>query len=493
MKHRQGYTIPLSLLVAGVTLVLGLSAARMTAGDLQAASHEYHRERARQMAEYGLELAATRPIPPGANLPWTSLSRTHPEDRVKLTVFQPGDAGCPVAIPPGHQYWIAEGTAGQGSRRLASARIGALVRFGRPLGSAGAQVRFASFHAANNDPVSFRVVDGRTQQEVPDEVVVSSEATNMPGTPPPGAPFLTTPVSLGPVLLFRGKVQIPQGAPESLVSYQAPPGAQVAVEQNGGPLNVPEYSPPSGLTYATGQSISGPVQLPPGRYGTLTLTPQARVELNGTYHFERVVLDGLSTSQAARWVVPSQGQTRVFVDQITQNQALLEIENQQHVAGDFRLTFRQVAAETTPPIALKLIHGGEASVVAQGRHLKLVSDGERRIKGAFCCGLLSAEFPPGNHPNPQFIYDISGSTARRPRGPAPGGGAIDDAVPANPPTPIPDPGDGETTSSDGDGDGNSGSYSNPNPNPTPITHPPESGAGGHPAGLEPIILSRQNL
>ena len=55
MNKRRGYAIPLSLCVAGVTLFLGLSAAQMSAGDLGVSSHHYYQERARQMADYGLE------------------------------------------------------------------------------------------------------------------------------------------------------------------------------------------------------------------------------------------------------------------------------------------------------------------------------------------------------------------------------------------------------------------------------------------------------
>lgn len=487
MKKQRGYAIPLSLCVAGVTLFLGLSAAQMTAGDLQVSNHLYHQERARQMADYGLERCVVQPVASGTQLKWQSLSQTHPDDSVKVTVFGPNTPGCPVVVPPGYEYWVSEGSAGVGSRTLATAKVGALVRYGQPAGTAGAQVRFLTVHAQDDDRVVFKVLDGTTSQEVPNETICSTEARQMPGSIPPSVPLLTTPVTLGKVSDFRGKVKIPQGAPTSIVSYDVEGGTRVAISQDGGPLNVPQYSPPSGLTPISELTIDDSRTLSPGEYGILRLTPRAKVTLNGTYHIGKLILTGNSNdSEAARLTAGSTRSSRFFVDEIEQNSAQLEIQNQRHKAGDFRITFQKVAPDTTDPLLIKMVEGGEAAIVAQGRALKLTSDDRRRVQGSFSCDILSVHYPEGSV-TPEFVYDISASTARR--APSNGSGPIGNT----------DPG-GEIGDTGGHPNGESGTSGNGG-NSGQVTIRTHTGPGQPPRPIlprnrvynEPMVLSRQAL
>ena len=55
MRVKRGFAIPVSLCVAGVVLFLGGSIAQLSSGDLQLSNHEYYQERARQVADFGLE------------------------------------------------------------------------------------------------------------------------------------------------------------------------------------------------------------------------------------------------------------------------------------------------------------------------------------------------------------------------------------------------------------------------------------------------------
>lgn len=506
MNKRRGYAIPLSLCVAGVTLFLGLSAAQMSAGDLGVSSHQYYQERARQMADYGLERCVVQDIASGTVLNLQSVSGAHPGDSVRVTVFGPGQVGSPVTVPTGCEYWVAEGKAAQGSRTLASARVGAMVRFGRPVGSAGAQIRYMAVHAENDDPVTFKVIDRVTNQEVEDEVVCSTEATELPTSGPP-MPFLVTPVTLRKVHDFKGKVRIPKAANDSIVSYEIAPDKLVPITQDGGPLNVPEYSPPGGLAYFSSVTVSDASDLPPGRYGLLKLMPSAVAQLNGVYHIEK--LEVVEGDTSPRMLVKADESAKVFVNSIQQDQRPLEIQNRQHTAGDFRLTFRQEAtpvppvSDPEPPVLLKMIEGGEAAVVAPGRTLRLISDDHRRIQGAFSSEVLRVHFPAGNGPAPQFVYDISGTTARRPKGPSSiDGGPIDPIGPGNNATPNPtDPPleigggtGGQTITGTGDNGGDSGSTGASNIE--SIKNPKLPGAGAtalRPSGTEPLILSRQNL
>jgi len=496
VKKQRGYAIPLSLCVAGVTLFLGLSAAQMTAGDLNVANHLYHQERARQMADYGLERCVVQPVASGTELKWQSLSKAHPYDSVRVTVFGPSTPGCPVVVPAGYEYWVSEGSVGTGSRTLATAKIGALVRYGQPAGTAGAQIRYMTVHAEDDDRVLFKVLDSTTGQEVPNETICSTEAREMPTATPPVAPLLTTPVTLSMVSEFRGKVKIPQGASNSIVSYDIPAGKNVAITQDGGPLNVPQYSPPSGLTPISELTVDDARDLSPGEYGILRLTPRARVTLNGTYHIGKLILTGGNDSEASRLTAGTTRASKFFVDQIEQNSAQLEIQNQRHKAGDFRITFQKVAPQTAAPLVVKMVEGGEAAIIAQGRAVKLTTDDHRGVQGSFSCEVLTVHYPEGSV-TPEFVYDISATTARRPRGISNNAGGIG----ANDDNEIIDPGgtghgnsDAETATADNGNSGNSGNsggYSTSGTNPGP--KPKQPGAPRNRNLNEPMVLSRQAL
>lgn len=483
-KKPHGYAIPLSLCVAGVTLFLGLSVAQLSSGDLNVATHQYYQERARQMAEYGLERCVVEEVG-GAALKLESLSGAHPDDSVTVKVFVKGDVGAPVEIPEGFEYWVAEGRCGQGGRTLASARVGAMVRYGHPAGGAGAQIRYFVASAADSDAVSFKVVN-HLNQEVEDEVVISSEALD---APPPGSPVipgLVTPVTLGPVGYFGGSTRIPKGGSDSLVTYtRAEP---IKISKDGGPLNLPDFTPPANMGYFTEVTVTeySGAPLPPGHYGTLRLQGSAKVALNGTYRFDRIELSPGASTELPQLLVEPNRSARVFVNELSQNGRALELRNRTGQARNFRLTVKPVLPASVPPLDFKLVEGGSVAVVAEGHALRLESDESRLLKGSFAAEVVRASYPEGSEP-PWFVYDISATTARR----AKGSGGI---APTDGPS---EPGgdDGESFSGNSGNAGNSGNRDNPGPTVTSEGGPPTGNPQGpqRSQGTEPMILSRQNL
>ncbi|MBX3172641.1 MAG: hypothetical protein KF760_34900 [Candidatus Eremiobacteraeota bacterium] len=419
MKKR-GYALPLSLCVAGVTLMLGLSAAHMTNGDLGLANHQYYQERARQMADYGLEYCVSHTVMAGSVLSLNSLSATHPFDTVTVQAYRFDTPGAPVAVPKGFEYWVAEGRAGQhqGSAPLASARVGALVCYGMPSGSSGAQVR--SLYVNSPDAVDFSAWDGLTGQPVSNESVCASDYDG--GAAPP-LPFggQTHVLDLGEVASFSGNFRIPRGVSQDVVHFQ--PGATVPVSPDGGPINVPTFSPPSGLPFVAGLSLpndfDGP--LPPGHYGSLEISPQANVHLNGTYHFDNLSLSGdTPAGQGGTLRVDSTDSAKVFVSKIHLGPGRLGLSNAHGSAQNFRFTLqvaRPNGSAPDPLLNFKLSQGGGVALVADGHRVSLEADANtREIRGAFSARALEVKFPPGLSPfvRPRFVYDVSATTARRP-------------------------------------------------------------------------------
>jgi hypothetical protein len=445
LKHRHGYAIPLALCVASVTLLMGIAATQLTAGDLQNATQQYYQERARQVADYGLErcivyglpvnaasfnngeellaglsggnIGSSQPVRSGSCLLQSS-SRTHSEDRVTVTIYDNTDgnldeaaSGCPVAVvPTGFQYWVAEGQARENGQVRGSARIGALVGNGDPMGAAGAQVQYLVNHASA--ATKFTAVDRSTGTVEAGEVMFATNSTLLRD----GA---TAPLSLNSVDEIQGKVRIPVGKPDSWVDSKEPlpPGT---INKQGGRFNVPDYAPPALQHYsprAVGSAAGLGSTLPPGRYGRWELGANTEMQLSGAYHVVELVLDGSDSAQAA--LLHSIGPTRLFVDKITINHGgSLALRNGGSSAREFQLYFQPQQSRQN----LKLqMDGGSAPtppghetsvlVVAPGYNLKVNSDANNQITGSFCCEELDLFFE--NSGVPKFVYDISANLSRR--------------------------------------------------------------------------------
>jgi hypothetical protein len=490
MKKR-GYALPLSLCVAGVTLMLGLSAAQMANGDLSLANHDYYQERARQAADFGLEYCVSHSVAPGTLLTVPSQSGAHPFDSVTVQMYNHGEAGAPLEVPEGFEYWVAEGRASDrpNGPAQASSRLGALVRYGLSNGSSGAMMN--SFHISSPDPVDFQAMDGVTGQAAVGESICSSEYDGV------GAffafPGQSGPIDLGVVGGFGGPFRIPRGVSQSVVHF-GPGSGTVPISPDGGKNNVPTYTPPSGLQSLGRRSLPNNYSgnLPAGHYEWLEIPADATVSLRGTYQFDQLVLaPGVSAGQGGLLKVSSGNTTKVFVDKIDLGQGSLGLSNENRSAQNFRFTLKTVRPDSAPPVLhFKLPAGGGIAFTAAGHRVSLEADSSREIRGAFSADAVELKFPPSSAPyahNPTFVYDVSGSTARRARtngGINPSGNL--------PPDPPPDPGDTSSNYYDGTDNvsttGSDGVVTEPE-----VNIQTGSLTQTRPAGAEPLILSRQPL
>ena len=491
MKKR-GYALPLSLCVAGVTLMLGLSAAQMTNGDLAMANHQYYQERARQAADFGLEYCVTHPVQPGVAIPVPSLSGAHPFDSVTVQSFRHGDAGCPVEVPQGFEYWVAEGRASErsGGTALTSARVGALVRFGLSAGTSGAQVRSLFFRSSV--PVNLQAYDGVQRIPVLGQSILSSEYTGS------GASFLfpgqSETIQLGEIGASGGNVRIPTGADKALVKYTNNLGFELPILQDGGPINVPTYTPPTGLAaMGVKQVASGFIgSLPSGHYDSLEIPASADVSLNGTYQFDELKLaPGVSLGQGGILRVSTGQSAKVFIDKIDLGMGSLGLTNENTSAQNFRLTLKASrppsGAPPAPIVNFKLPDGGGVAVVADGHHLRLVSGPSREIRGAFSANAIECKFldPSGPFPLPAvFAYDVSASTARK-------AASLDGGSVSNLGGNAGNSGNSGNTESSGNTD-SSGGGDNSDNSPSSVTGGVTISSLAR-TGLEPLILSRQPL
>lgn len=477
--------------------MLGLSAAQMTSGDLSLANHQYYQERARQMADYGLEYCVSHPVAFGQPLSLSSLSATHRFDTVSVKMFAYGAVDAPVTVPQGFEYWVAEGRACGGpnsAATLASARVGALVRFGLPAGSAGAQIRSLVVTSLGGDSVDYVVRDGVTSQDVLNESVCSSEYDGAPSSDPlPFSPQASV-IDLGNVGTFSGNFRVPRGVPQSVVRVTT--SSPVPVSQDGGPLNVPTFSPPSGLPRMGALVVADGFDgvLPFGHYGSLELPASARVHLKGTYHFDVLKLaDNTPVDAGGALQVDPTASAKVFVGKLSLGQGRLGLNNTHGSAQNFRFTVQAQAstAEPSPILNFFLPNGGGVALVAAGHRISVQADStSREIRGAFSAKALQVKFPPaatGVVKKPLFVYDISATTARRSTGssgPVGNDGSIGDG------------GTGSTTGSSGHG-GTQTTGSTNGHGSTESTGPGNVRVGGGrppgSAGLEPMILSRQAL
>jgi len=461
---RKGYAIPLSLCVATVTLLLGLSAAQMSASDLQVASREYYRERAMQVAEYGLQRRLAIAIHDDeASTQYTgawSSSRLS-NDRVEVIVYNNRtgslgtDSGCPVEVPVGFEYWVARGQAREGNRSVAEVRLGALVQWGEPVGAGGAQIRQLSVRnfgpSQGPAPVDFAAVEGGSLVPLvrEDEILCSTLAVTRDNVPLPGGSIADlAPVNLGLVARFSGKVRIPSEAQNDVVESQRflpppPPGfppipgaGEIPIDQTGGRLNIPEYSPPDLPSQTATIPSGGEANLVSGHYETLSIPDNTTVYLNGgDYH-----IGDLQLGNDATILNKDNLYSQVFVDNFPANRPVT-VGNLHPEARAFRLYLKpsneyastEHMPASHPAKVLKMTQdGGRLSVIAPGHRLQLIASSTvdpaslpnppgplgKLVQGSFLCHRLDLDYPMSalGLPAPaRFHYDITASQARRPR------------------------------------------------------------------------------
>lgn len=432
MRVKRGFAIPVSLCVAGVVLFLGGSIAQLSSGDLQLSNHEYYQERARQVADFGLESGIANLLTTNKSYTYQGTSGCNSSDSAEVVIYDnrlgnlSKESGCPVAVPPGFQYWVSTGRASNGPRTFATVRLGALVRWGMPMGSAGAQIRYLKADSSNG-PVTYRAVD-HTNAPIPDKVLCATEASNA-DLPPLNPTGLVKPVTLQEVQSFQGKLRIPQGADFTQV-VQADlktPGDTLLHDATGGFFNVPDYSPPvPKKVYSIVPSQSGIHDLLPGQYDVVHLPPDAELKLNGVYHFKQLILEPKTGDAVGRLSVGNVGSAQVFIDQIVNpGQLALGLRNSQTSAAAFRLNLKPPASPSTLHLRVNasyLTGEGGVTVIAPKQLLKVTGAQDRLIRGSFCCETLSLSFQqPGGGPDlpPTFVYDTSADTSRGKEG---GGG-----------------------------------------------------------------------
>ncbi|MFN8613736.1 MAG: hypothetical protein U0931_39745 [Vulcanimicrobiota bacterium] len=424
MKSKRAFAIPFSLCVAAVVLFLGGSVAQLCAGDLQSATHEYYRERALQVADYGLEMGVAKFQETTQVYYLGSLNSALRDDRVKVVIYDnstgglPADSDCPVKVPQGFQYWLATGEARNGSRLMATARLGALVQWGQPLGSAGAQVRYFSVTPESfNQRASFIAVNS-SQDVIKNKVICSTEAQDG-SLPPVRPPELVKPVSFHLVSQLGGKVKIPTGADGTqIVQADMLPGETVDIDPTGGFFNIPAYTPPTpSKVFNLGTGTTTPSLLDPGEYDTINLAQGTGLKLHGVYHFKNLnLLPGANDYPLLE--NDTTGQTEVFIDSINvpANSGLkLKLNNPQDTARSFRLNFKP-GPPNSPALDLEVnaqqgtYNSGGIWVVAPKRKLHVFASGRALIRGSFTCEALGLKFGP-NGPG-KFVYDTTADSSR---------------------------------------------------------------------------------
>lgn len=409
MKRRRGYAIPLSLVVAGVTLVLGMSAAQMSASDLNLATQQYNGERARQMADMGLEHFAYHLPASTTTVTQTlgNLTNSHRDDRVTLQIFDnkagtlSANSGCPVNVPVGFEYWLATGQARNGNQVLAEARVGSLVRPGAAAGTAGAQVRYLWAP----DDVTYSSIDGDSGEEVPGEAICASNSTQASSPPPGFLPPSTHALTFNGVSEFDGALKLPPGAIRSQLIDSTL--VQTAANDSGGAFSLPHYTPPSTLAQRGIITINADSVLAAGTYDELILQNDTATSLSGTYHVRKLRVNGDNPLLQVH-----NGQSaRIFIDEVIllDSTSRLNLQNYNGSARHFRLDLAPASA-TTPPLLVKLIAGGRVAMVAPGRKLQLEGDSSNIARGAFFAEQLKLALGSSS---PHFIYDVSANSARQ--------------------------------------------------------------------------------
>lgn len=401
MRKRKGYAIPLTLLVAGVTLTMGMAGANLSSGDLHLANHQYHQERARQLAEIGLEKLTYTLNPMTGDYP--GLVSDHPDDQVHVEVFDnrngslPADSGCPVVCPAGCMFWLATAQARSGQRVLAEARMGSLVRAGSSPGSSGAQVRFLQATSG----IRYRSVDN-TGAPISGLDIAATNVTDP--TEAPGDSFLSLAraVSLQnpDASLLDGKVKHAPGLAFTDITDVTD---AALISDTGGQFALPAYAPPL-LSHLNGsQDIASSQALASGRYDTLTLRAGSQVDLNGAYHIRKLVIG----SGGARLFVPSGNQAQLFIDEIQFGADFLEYQND-NPSKHLRIELAPVAAYLHT-LKLRAVHSGKALVTAPGYNLWVTADADKTVQGSLLAQQVKLDLPSGG----DFVYDRSTETRSR--------------------------------------------------------------------------------
>lgn len=445
-RSSSGYAIPLSLCVGCVALLLGIAATQLAAGDLGSASHLYYQERARQAADFALEnyvaggtgnagsgeltVTSNGPQPVdiqgGANqsqgvalngspvtqlaaVGFPSLSNTHPQDRAALTIYDntagnlPADSGCPVAVPAGFQYWVAHGEARENGRTVGTATVGALVRVGQPVGSAGAQVRFLTNRTSFLTEYGAEDQDGNPALM---EMVCATNATQRNDV------TNEEPLSLAHAVAFDGLARIPASAPDSFVDT-SPGSATVNLDRSAGPFNIPDYSPPALLqTYSGHIATNDPAQpaLAEGAYARWELDSNTLIRLDGTYHVQELVIRGSDSKLVAL------DHTRLFVDHVTVTDPhdYLGLQNDTGTAAGLQVHFKPSQQIQSLKLQMELTSGGLSStalVIAPNFALDVMGDSLMTIKGSFACETLNLDYHGSG--SARFIYDVSANANRQ--------------------------------------------------------------------------------
>jgi len=425
MRVQRGFAIPLSLCVAGVVLFLGGSIAQLSAGDLQLSNHEYYQERARQVADFGLESGIAHQIAATTVYTYQGVSGCNSGDSAKVQIYDNtlGDlspsSGCPVSVPKGFQYWVSTGLAKNDARVFATVKVGALVRWGMPLGSAGAQIHYLNSDSSNGK-VTYMAV-GEDNLELPDKILCATEARNG-ALPVPNPTALVKPVTFHEVESFKGTMRIPQGADlaEVVQATLKNPGDTMPFDATGGFFNIPDYSPPTPKhVYSGFEAPMGLTELPPGEYDTVKLPANADLMLKGVYHFKHLILTPTAPGAVGHLAVGEEGPAQVFIDEVVNpGQLRLGLRNFQTHAAAFRLNLKPTAlGDHALELQVSAHSGGQGGVVvvAPKQDLKVIASSERLIRGSFCCETLSLAFDHiyGNSDSqPTFIYDTSADTTR---------------------------------------------------------------------------------
>jgi len=401
MRKQKGYAIPLTLLVAGVTLTMGMAGANLSSGDLNMANHQYHQERARQLAEIGLEKLTYSATPASRDYP--GLVSSHPDDQVHVEVFDnrdgslAADSGCPIECPVGCMYWVATAQARSGQRVLAEARVGSLVRAGMSAGSSGAQVRFLQATSG----IHYRSVDG-TGAPLSGQDIAATNVTNSTETPGDSFLSLARAISLQnpDASLLDGKVK---HAPGLAFTDITDVSDAALVTDTGGQFALPAYAPPL-LSHLNGsQEIASSQALASGRYDTLTLRAGSQIDLNGVYHIRKLVIG----SGGARLFVPSGNQAQLFIDEVQFGADFLEYQND-NPSKHLRIELAPVAAYLHT-LKLRAVQSGKALVMAPGYNLWVTADANKTIQGSLFAQQVKLDLPSGG----DFVYDRS--TETRPR------------------------------------------------------------------------------
>lgn len=441
---RRGYAIPLCILVAAVALMLAVSALALSQQDVNLAQATIWNERALQVAHYGLECGVarggfakddSRDNVYQATYSWR-VADSLTEDEVEVTAYDnsaatplAADSGCPVSVPRGYLYWVAEGKAVDSGTTRSKRRVGALLQMGIPLGSGGAQVSYlnrrnSTDSAPSTQDWSFQITD-------PDGNLATDQVL-----------FATDQLTAGSLALGKsgsveGKIRIPTGASDDTATSV---NQQLQIVRDGGAFNVSPYNPPPLAEQGDRTVNSVGETVPPGNYANLTLHEAAQLQ-SGTYHIGLLHLKNDDHSELRG---PSDGSVvKLLVDDVIGEDPAtggrLALFSHTTAAKAFKLTLGPVAGGSAgddvlsggPPSgnsgggsqnqgavmegsSFELrTNGGPVQVVAPGRRIKALAGAlSNAVQGSFMCKQLTLMDSNSTQPA-RFLGDTSANSARR--------------------------------------------------------------------------------